>query len=91
MELTKLGEEFIQYQLLTKEDIPQSVWDEACVKESEEEEEESHYRMDVLWHHLSKVKGGDGRLTFPRLSKVSKLVLTIPQSNAGEERVFSMV
>ena len=47
--------------------------------------------MEVRWHHLSKVKCGDGRLTFPRLSKVSKLVLTIPQSNTGEERVFSMV
>ena len=53
-----------------------------------EEEDECHYHMDVLWHHLSKVNGGDGRLTFPRLSKVSKLVFTIPQSNAGEESIF---
>ena len=42
-----------------------------------EEEDECRYHMDILWHHLSKVKGGDGRLTFPRLSKVSKLVITV--------------
>ncbi len=89
-ELTKLGEEFVLYQLLVKEDIPQSVWEQACVHD-DEEDEHCHYRMDVLWHYLSLVKGGDGRLTFPRLSKTAKLVLIIPHSNADEERVFSMV
>jgi len=33
----------------------------------------------------------DGHKRFPRLSKIALLVLTIPHSNAGEERVFSMI
>ena len=35
------------------------------------------------------MKSGDG--WFPNLSKVAKLVLTIPHSNAEEERVLSLV
>lgn len=92
LEQTRLGEEFIQYQLLSKEDIPKEVWDAACVRSSEEDEEgdkaERFYRMDIVGHHLANLKGGDGCLTFPRLSNVAKLVLTLPHSNAGEERVF---
>ena len=95
LEQTRLGEEFIQYQLLSKDNIPKEVWDAACVRSSEEDEEsdeaERFHRMDVVWHHLANLKGGDGRLTFPRLSKVAKLVLTLPHSNAGEERVFSII
>ncbi len=47
--------------------------------------------MDVLWHHFSSMKAVDNSFRFPRLSKVAKLVLTIPHSNAQEERLFSMV
>ena len=89
MELTRLGEEFVQYQLLKAENIPKEVWDAACV--SSNEDDEKFYRMDVLWQHLSQMKGGDGRFTFLRLAKVAKLVLLIPHSNAAEERVFSIV
>lgn len=88
-ELTHLGEEFVQYQLLSNEDIPQSVWDEGRVEA--EENEGCHYQADILWHHLSLKKHGGGHLMFPRLSKIAKLVLVIPHSNADEERVFSMV
>ena len=37
------------------------------------------------------LKGSDGRPTFSRLSKIAKLVLVLPHSNAGEERVFSII
>ena len=33
----------------------------------------------------------DGSLMFPRLSKIAKLIMTIPHSNASEERIFSIV
>lgn len=66
------------------------IWDRAKV-EPNEEDGEVHYRMDIFWHYLSTLKSGDSRLRFRRLSKVAKLVLTIPHSNAEEERVFSMV
>ena len=66
---------------------PQTVWDKAKV----EEDGDKHYRVDVLWQYFSTLKSGDGRQRFKRLSKIAMLVLTIPHSNADEERVFSMV
>lgn len=48
--------------------------------------------MDVVWGFLSTMKTGDGCiLKFPHLSRLAKLVLTLPHSNAGEERVFIMI
>ena len=48
--------------------------------------------MDVIWVFLSTKETGDGcKLKFSNLSKVAKLVLTLPHLNAGEERVFSLV
>ena len=47
---------------------------------------------DVIWAFLSTKKTGDGcKLKFSNLSKVAKLVLTLPHSNAGEEWVFRLV
>ena len=48
-------------------------------------------RPDIVWSHLQDMTTLDGHKRFPRLSKISLLFLTIPHSNAGEERVFSMV
>ena len=39
--------------------------------------------MDIIWGYL--------RERFPFLSSVALCVLTIPHSNAAEERVFSMI
>ncbi|KAK6191362.1 hypothetical protein SNE40_003074 [Patella caerulea] len=47
--------------------------------------------MDVIWGFLGHMVHAGGRLRFAKLSAVAKLVLVIPHSNAGEERVFSMV
>ena len=87
-ELSKISEEFIQYQLLNNTDIPCSVWDDARVQD---DDDNCHYHMDVIWCYLSMLKGSDGRPTFSRLSKIAKLVLVLPHSNAGEERVFSII
>ena len=87
-ELDLLSEEFTEYQLLQDADIPQDIWDKAAVVVKEGE---TYHRMDVLWHHLSSVRVADNSFHFPQLSKVVKLVLTIPHSNAQEERLFSMV
>lgn len=48
-------------------------------------------RPDIVWGHLQEVTTLDGRKRFPWLSKIALLVLIIPHSNAGEERVFSMM
>ena len=47
-----LQEEFVEYRLLSNEDIPKKVWDEAQIKLSNEENEEkssSSFCMDVIW------------------------------------------
>ncbi|KAK6191363.1 hypothetical protein SNE40_003074 [Patella caerulea] len=87
-ESAALQEEFTDYQLLGDTDIPASVWDKATVKEGRQEE---YIRMDVIWGFLGHMVHAGGRLRFAKLSAVAKLVLVIPHSNAGEERVFSMV
>ena len=49
-----------------------------------------HYRMDILWAYLKALKTPDGAFSFARLASVALLILTLPYSNAEEERVFSM-
>ena len=88
-QLNELDNQFLQYQLLQDKDITQSVWDEATIVD--EGDNTKYYRMDVLCGHISKIKTCFGRLQFNLLFKVAKLVLVLPHSSAGEERVFSMV
>ena len=87
-----LQEEFVEYhRLLSNEDIPKKVWDEAQIKLSNEENEEkslSSFRIDVIWGYLSLLKLGNGSHKFGRISDVAKTVLILPPSNAGEERSF---
>ena len=85
-----MEEEFVDYQLLKDEDIPQYVWDEATVVVNEEDGHKL-YQMDIIWNYLSSMKSFDGYQRFKRLAQVAKLILIIPHSNANEERVFSMV
>lgn len=70
--------------------ISEDVWESAIVKETENEDR-NLYRMDTLWGFLPGVKLCGGQLTFQKLSKVAQFVLVIAHSNAGDERVFSMV
>ena len=44
-----------------------------------------YYRMDVIRGHLPKQKTTFEKLEFNLLSKIAKLVLMLPHSNAGEE------
>ena len=87
-EIAKLEDEFLHFQLLTDVDIPARIWEAAMVYE---DSETKHYRMDVLWAYLKELKTPDGAFTFKRLARVALLVLTLPHSNAEEERVFRMV
>eukprot|EP00731_Ephydatia_muelleri_P033141 Em0025g97a len=81
-------EEFTDYQLLMHNAIPSDVWNKAV---TDEDEHTTYHRMDIVWHHLSSLKAPDGNPRFNRLSKIAKVVLVIPHSNAQEERIFSMV
>ena len=48
--------------------------------------------MDVIWVYLSGMKNAHSSLRFESLSKaessVARLVLVIPHSNGGEDRIF---
>ena len=81
-EQEKLQEQFIDYQLLSDDDIPQHVWEDGtpCL-----------FRMDVIWGHLNATKSADGAPGFDLLSRITLTVLCLPHSNAEEERVFSMI
>ena len=84
MDLDGLYEQFLNYQLLSAEDIPTSV------KESVGLSANDPHQVDVLWGYLKGVKKpGSSSYEFDLLFKVAEVVMTIPHSNAGEEQIFS--
>ena len=88
IELSQLEDQFLQYQLLDHNDVPEIIWNAAKVIE---QDERSYYRMDTIWDYLRTARSADGTLAFDKLAKVALLVLVLPHSNAEEERVFSLV
>ena len=86
-ELSQLEDEFLRYQLLEESDIPEHVWESALVVDGET----WFHRMDMIWTYLKNKRDPDGTFSFEKLAQVALLVLTLPHSNAEEERVFSMV
>ena len=84
--MNSLQEQFLNYQLLEAEDISKQV------KESAGLDDDDPHRIDVLWGYLRNIKvPGTNTLEFDLLFKVAQTVMTIPHSNAGEERVFSLI
>ena len=84
--LDQLQEQFLNYQLLSEADIPKEA------KANIDLSEEHPYRVDVLWGFLRGVKKpGTNSFEFDLLFKVAEVVMTIPHSNAGEERIFSLI
>ena len=72
--------------------MPPEVWKAARERKPEDEDEKPFLRIDVMWAYLSKKKSADGcKLKFTNLAKVAQIVLVLPHSNAGEERVLSLV
>jgi hypothetical protein len=64
--LDRLNEEFINYQLLSGEDMPPSL---KC--------EENHYRVDYLWGYLRGVmEPGTNVLSFGQLFRVAEVIMT---------------
>ena len=83
MKIDELNEQFLNYQLLPDNAIPKEVKD--CVNLSKEDP----HRIDVLWGFLQGVKKpGTNLFEFDLLFKVAEAVMTIPHSNAGEDRIF---
>ena len=61
------------------------------IEDGEGDDRKQYFRMDVIWAYLMSLKNNGGFLAFELLSKVAKVVLVIPHSNAGEEHVFSLI
>ena len=79
IDMDRLNEEFINYQLLSAEDMPPAL-------------SEEHLRVDYLWGYLKGIKEpGTNVFAFGQLFRVAEVVMTIPHSNAGEERIFFLI
>ena len=92
--MESLTDEFISYQLLEESDVPADIWKKAgiyYIEDSAVSNKPNLYTMYVVWGYLSTRKNADSSPQFLHLSQVAQLVLTIPHSNAAEERVFSIV
>ena len=51
-----------------------------------------HYRVDVLWYFIAQLKLPESsNYRFKYLPLIAEIVLVIPHSNAGQERLFSIV
>ena len=77
-----LEEEVLAYQAISSNEIPQQVWELTKVNRNVDEGK-VYYRTGIIWANL--------RTNLPTLANVVLQVLTIPHSNAAEERVFSMI
>ena len=76
--LNRIHEELLDYQLLSKEDNPKSVKQEA-EHNIDPDPETKVLRMDIVWGHLSGMSSlATGKPRFQLLSPVARLVLVIP-------------
>ena len=78
--LDTLEEEFMEYQVMLKGDVPHDIWDEAFVNDISQSD---HNRIEMVWGYL--------RQWFPLLNKIASAILVVPHSNAADESVFSMI
>ena len=62
------------------------------MKESAGLAEEDPHRVDILWGYLKNVKKPSTNIfEYDQLFRVAEVVMSIRHSNAGEERIFSLV
>ena len=76
------------------DDISADAWAETEVVDGKDENENKivHYRTDVMWHYIAKnIVLRTCNKRFKLLPEVASLVLVLPHSNAGLERLFSVV
>jgi hypothetical protein len=94
-DLNNLETEFMMYQCMQLSDLSINAKSDATIKitVADHDDTVSSYRLDVLWHYLftDNNVAGTSRSKFTNLMKIAKLILTLPHSNADEERVFSLI
>ena len=69
--LNAVEDEFINYQAMNENDIPQTIWEAALVGDIRD----NQHRMDIIWGYLKP--------KFHLLTEIALSVLVIPHSNAG--------
>ena len=86
IDMDDLAEQFMAYQVLPDDALLSSV------KTAMNLNAEDPLHVDALWTYLnSRREPGTHRPESDQLFKVAASVLTIPHSNASEERIFSMI
>ena len=94
LDMNMLETEFALYQSLQLDEISPQARAEATIRvASVDGEEQAVYRLDVLWHYIQHefLVAGTARSKFHNLARLAQLILTLPYSNADEERVFSRI
>ena len=88
-EIKILYEEFVDYDTLTINDLPEDVLTHAVIQENKNSDE---YRIGIIWYYLYQMKSPvASNYQFRLLFNVAPLVLVKPHSNAGIERVYTLV
>ena len=72
-----LNDEYLEYQSMAKDETPDNIWDQAT------KGEKPRFRIAIIWGCLKE--------RFQNLSAVALTVLTVPHSNTGDERCFSVI
>ena len=87
--LELLYEQFYDYKTINDAKLPKETYEEALLLGTSDGHNKE-YRLDVIWYYLRKMRSPVGpNYRFKLLLEVSRIVLTIPHSSAGTERVFS--
>ena len=81
--MDELRQEFHEFQLLEETEIPKSPLNEKYPDMAD--------RIYIVWNRIGEMTSADSTKRFKRLFPIAKLTLTLPHSNAEEERLFSMV
>ena len=91
----ELYEEDLDYQSLSDDQIGAAAWSEAKVNDGKDGDGDNaifHYRVDVLWYFIAQLKLPErSNYRFKYLPLIAEIVLVIPHSNSGQERLFSIV
>ena len=83
VEMVELQQEFHNFQLLGETEILKSPLNEKYPNMVD--------RIDIVCNRIGEVISADGMKRFKRLFPISKLILSLPHSNAEKKRRFYMV
>ena len=88
--MEKFFKEFLDFKSLSDPELSSAAREDAIIREYDDGSKE--YGINALWYLIQQLRSLVGNnQRFELLFKVVKLILIAPHSNAGIERVFSLV